>query len=169
MLGWNFGQFHLGAAMAFYAPTGDYSVGRIIDIGVNRWAIEPDASFTWLDPERGHEVSLFTGYTVNAENSATRYRSGDEFHADFVVAQHLRHGVVAGIAGYAVQQTTPDSGSGAVLGPFKGRVLALGPLLGKSLVIGSVPIRVTAKYQFEFAAQNRPTGDALWLTAGAMF
>ena len=169
MLGWNFGQFHVSAALGVYAPTGDYSVGRIIDVGLNRWAIEPDVSLTWLDPESGHEVSLFTGYTVNAENSATRYRSGDEFHADFVLAQYLPYGFIAGVAGYAVQQTTPDSGRGAVLGPFKGRVLAIGPLLGKSLAIDRAPLTLTAKYQFEFAAQNRPTGDALWLTAGVMF
>ncbi len=169
MLGWNFGQFHLSAALAFYAPTGNYSPGRVVDIGVNRWAIEPDLAFTWMDEERGHEVSLFTGYTINAENPASHYRSGDEFHADFVVAQHLPYQFIAGMAGYALQQTTPDAGRGAVLGSFKGRVIALGPLLGKTFVIGDLPVTFTAKYQFEFAAQNRSTGDALWLSAAFMF
>jgi hypothetical protein len=168
MLGWNFGQFHVSAALAFYAPTGNYQLGRIINIGANRWAVEPDLGFTWSDEERGHEVSLFTGYTINAENSASHYRSGDEFHADFVAAQHLPYRFIAGMAGYAVQQTTPDSGSGAILGSFEGRVIALGPLVGRTFAIG-MPITFTAKYLFEFAAQNRSTGDALWLSAAFMF
>lgn len=169
MLGWNFGQFHLGAALAFYAPTGNYSPGRIIDIGVNRWAIEPDLALTWMDEERGREVSLFTGYTINAENPASHYRSGDEFHADFVIAQHLPYQLIAGMAGYALQQTTPDAGRGAALGSFKGRVLAFGPLLGKTFLIGSLPVTLTAKYEFECAAQNRSSGDALWITAAFLF
>lgn len=168
MLGWNFGQFHLSAALAFYAPTGNYQAGRIVDIGVNRWAIEPDIGFTWMDEERGHEISLFTGYTINAENSASHYSSGDEFHADFAVAQHLPYRFIAGMAGYAVQQTTPDTGRNAVLGSFKGRVIALGPLIGKTFLIGGMPVTFTAKYEFEFAAQNRSSGDALWLACTLM-
>ncbi len=86
-----------------------------------------------------------------------------------VLAQHLPHGLVAGMAGYAVQQTTPDSGSGATLGAFKGRVIGLGPPLGATVPIWSVPISVCFKYDFEFAAQNRSTGNELWLTASVRF
>src|SRR5208282_3944126 len=95
----------------------------------------------------------------------THYLSGQEFHADFVLAQHLPHGLVAGVAGYAVQQTTPDSGSGATLGAFKGRVIGLGPLLGVTVPILKVPISFSFKYDFEFAAQNRSTGNELWPAA----
>lgn len=169
MSSWNFGQFHLSGALLLYAPTGSYDRQRVIDIGTNRWAIEPDIGFTWMSEGTGREFSLFTGYTINSENTATHYRSGDEYHADFAAAQHLPHDFVLAVAGYAFQQTTADSGSGAQLGPFKGRVLALGPLVGKTFTIRGFPITFTVKYEFEFAAQNRDSGDDLWLVAAYQF
>lgn len=169
MLNWNFAKFHLVGALMCYAPAGSYDRRRIIDIGLNRWSVEPDVGVTWMDPETGRHASLFAGYTINAENPSTHYLSGQEFHADFVLAQHLPHGLVAGVAGYAVQQTTADSGSGANLGAFKGRVIGLGPLAGITVPIFKSPISFSFKYDFEFAAQNRSTGDELWLTAAIRF
>jgi hypothetical protein len=165
MLNWHLRNLHLLSALAVYAPTGSYDSTRIINIGLNRWAIEPDFGVTWMDPDTGRHASVFAGYTINARNSATHYRSGDEFHADFVAAQHLPHGIVAGVSGYALQQTTPDTGDGAIFGGYRGRVLALGPLVGKTVEIESTKINITFKYDFEFAAQNRGTGNELWLTA----
>ena len=128
LLGWNFGQFHLSAATATYLPTGSYDHDRTVSSGLNRWAVEPDFGLTWMDESSGRELSLYTGYTVNFENTSTRYRSGNEFHADFVAAQHLPNGVVLGVAGYAFQQITADSGRGVYLGSFEGREFGLGRL-----------------------------------------
>ena len=169
MLNWNWGQFHLTTALAFYAPTGSYDRQRIINIGTNRWAVEPDTGLTWMDEENGRQASAFAGYTINSENTATHYHSGQEFHADFVLAQHLSKGFVVGMAGYALQQTTADSGRGAIFGPYKGRVLALGPLVGKTVDLWKLPVTFAVKYDFEFAAQNRSTGDELWLTGSLRF
>jgi hypothetical protein len=168
MLNWNFGQFHLTGAFCFYAPTGQYNSARIISIGLNRWAFEPDVGLTWMD-QGGREASVFAGYTINTTNQATHYRSGDEFHADFALAQHFPNGFLLGIAGYALQQTTADNGPGAILGPFKGRVIGLGPLVGQTVRIGEIPINFTFKYDVEFAEQNRSTGNELWFTAAVHF
>lgn len=169
LLSWDLGQFHLSTALMFYAPTGSYDSQRIINIGNNRWAFEPDLGLTWMDDESGRQASLFVGYTINTENTASHYLSGNEFHADFVLAQHLPGSAVLGLAGYALQQTTADSGRGAVLGPFEGRVIGLGPLIGKTFEIYEFPINLALKYIFEFDAHNRSSGDALWLTAGFTF
>jgi hypothetical protein len=168
MLSWNFGQFHLMSALTFYAPTGSYVPKRIINTGLNRWAIEPDVGLTWLD-HAGHEASLYLGYTVNTRNPTDDYYSGQEFHADFAIAQYFANGFLFGMAGYAFQQTTADRGSGAILGPFKGRVIGLGPLVGQTVAIREMPIHFTFKYDFEFAEQNRSFGDELWLTAAISF
>jgi hypothetical protein len=168
MFNWNFGRFHLSSAFSFYAPTGAYDPTRIINLGLNRWAFEPDVGLTWMD-EKGREASLFTGYTINTANTADDYHSGDEFHADFALAQHFQSGFLLGMAGYALQQTTADSGSGAVLGPFKGRVIGLGPLLGQTISIGEIPVQLTFKYDVEFAEQNRSSGNELWFTSTVRF
>jgi len=165
MFNWNLRNFHFLSLMAVYVPTGFYNSKRIVNTGLNRWALEPDFGVTWLDPDTGHEASLFTGYTINSRNGATDYRSGDEFHADFAVAQHLPHAITTGVSGYAVQQTTPDTGSGAIFGGFRGRVLGLGPIVDKIFMFGEYPVDFTVKYDFEFAAQHRATGNECWVTA----
>lgn len=169
MLGWNLGQFHIVGALAFYAPTGSYDRQRIIDTGDNRWAIEPDVGLTWLDERTGRHFSVFTGYTFNFENTSTHYLSGQEFHTDFVFAQGLPRNWLVGLVGYALQQTTGDSGSGAIFGAYRGRVFGLGPLIGRTLVIAELPATFTLKYYFEFAAQNRATGNELWFNTTLHF
>jgi hypothetical protein len=77
--------------------------------------------------------------------------------------------IAAGMAGYAVQQTRPDSGSGANLGAFKGRVIGLGPLTEITMPIVKTPVSFCFKYDFEFAAQNRSSGNELWLTGTVRF
>jgi hypothetical protein len=168
MLNWNFGQFHVATAFSIYAPTGQYNPTRIISVGLNRWAFEPDVGLTWLD-RSGREASLFVGYTVNTENPANHYYSGQEFHADFAVVQHFHTGFLFGMAGYAFQQTTADSGSGDKLGSFKGRVIGLGPIAGQTVAINELLINFTLKYDIEFAAQNRASGNELWFTASVPF
>ena len=106
---------------------------------------------------------------MNTTNNADGYHSGDEFHTDFAAVQHLRSGFLFGLSGYALQQTTGDGGSGAILGPFKGRVIALGPIIGRTIALAKLRINVTAKYDIEFAEQNRSSGNELWLTAALRF
>lgn len=165
ILSWHLNNFHFQSLLAVYVPTGAYDSKRIVNTGLNRWALEKDFGFTWLDEDSGREVSAFTGYTINFRNSATDYRSGDEFHIDYAAVQHLPHAIVAGVTGYAFQQVTPDTGSGAVFGGFRGRVLALGPLTGKTFDVLGQKVDVTFKYDFEFAAQNRGTGNECWFNA----
>jgi hypothetical protein len=165
---WNYGQFHVAAGLAMYAPTGNYDRDRIINIGDNRWAIEPDVGVTWMD-QKGREISIFAGYTVNSKNTSTHYRSGDEFHADFALAKHFSGGSILGVAGYALQQTTADSGTGAILGPYRGRVIAIGPIIGRTVTIIEHPVTFTAKYAVEFDSQNRSSGNELWISASCRF
>ena len=70
----------------------------------------------------------------------------------------------AGVAGYFYQQITPDSGSGATLGPFMSRVAGIGPQLGYDFNFGSRSATISTRGYYEFAAQNRPQGWNAWLT-----
>jgi len=69
---------------------------------------------------------------------------------------------VAGFA-YAYEQVTGDSGQGAVLGGFEGRVFALGPALDYTFKVGQTPVVTNLRYFYEFGVENRLQGFAGFL------
>ncbi len=163
-LGWHLGQFHLMAFGNVYAPVGSYNPNRRLNTGLNRVAVEPNVAVTWLQPKYGQEVSLSLGYTMNFQNPATQYTTGQELHLEYYVGQHLPKGFAVGLAGYIYNQMTADTGSGASLGAFHGQTIALGPCLSFNSKIGSHAIGVNARYYNELKVVNRFSGQAFFFT-----
>jgi hypothetical protein len=162
-LGWHLGEFHIMAFGNFYAPTGSYNPARRLNTGLNRWAVEPNVAVTWMN-KSGQEASISLGYTVNFENFATQYLTGNEFHLEYFLGQHLPKGFTLGLAGYIYQQVTGDSGSGARLGPFKGQTIALGPCLAFDGKLGGHTVGFNARYYNELKVKDRFDGQAFFFT-----
>lgn len=163
---WHSGNFHWNTGVTVNVPVGDYRDGAIANISFNRWAADVFGAATWFDQQRGHELSGNIGFTFNGENPATDYRTGTEFHAEFAAVQHFSRQFDAGIIGYFYQQITGDSGAGARLGPFKGRIAALGGTVGYMFMAGELPVATRIKLFREFAAENRVEGTVAFLTVG---
>jgi hypothetical protein len=68
------------------------------------------------------------------------------------------------VNGYYYDQVTGDSGSGAGLGSFKGRVVAIGPVMNLNFQVGKIPVSANLKYFREFDVENRLEGDAGYFT-----
>lgn len=168
-LSWDLGQVHMGGAFDIVAPTGSYTKGDIANIGNNIWQFEPLLAFTWLsDPDHGFETSFraaYDFYTRNDDFVAGPYQNGQTFHIDYSAVKHFDGGWDVGLGGYWWQQTTADSGPGAVFGDFEGRALAIGP----EAAFHVAGVRMTAKWQHEFDVANRPEGDKFWLRAFVSF
>ena len=164
VLGWNSGAFHWNVGVLANVPIGDYSDGAIDNLAFNRWAVDLNASATWLDPKTGLELSASAGITFNGENSDTDYETGDEFHLEFAALKHVSQEFSFGLVGYHYEQITGDSGSGAVLGGFKGRVTALGPHVAYTFPVNHVPVTVAARFLSEFNTKNRLEGNAGYVT-----
>jgi len=162
-LGWNNGRSHQRIALIVYTPLGNYNVKRLVSTCTNHWSYEFDYAFTFKDPKTGLEFTVVPGYTINTINRATNYRDGQELHIDFSAIKNFPTSFGFGITGYAFNQTTPDSGSGALLGAFKGRVYALGPTFVYDAKVGGETISLIGKYFQEFGAQNRFEGHSAWL------
>lgn len=160
VLGWNSGPFHWNTGFLLNVPIGDYNNGALDNLAFNRWSVDVNASATWLDPAIGFELSAAAGITFNEKNSATDYKTGDEFHLEFAALQHFSKLFSAGLVGYHYQQISGDSGSGAVLGSFKGRVTALGPQIALTVPIGGLPVSVAGRVLVEFNTKNRLEGTA---------
>ncbi len=165
MLGWHSGNWHWNMTGLLNIPVGQYDKNDIANMGVNRWAFDATGAATWMDPQRGHEVSVAAGFTFNGENPDTNYRTGTEFHAEFAIMQHVSEAFAFGLAGYHYQQVTGDSGAGATLGAFKGRVTALGPNVVYNLRLGATSVATQLRWYHEFNVKNRVEGDAVLFSA----
>ncbi len=163
LLSWNVGNFHILAIQGVVAPTGDYSLSNFMNIGRNYWSFDSNLAFTWLDPARGHEVSFNAGIRFNTTNEATNYRTGNEFHLDFTVAQHFSEALAVGLVGYYYRQVSGDSGTGATLGSFEGESLGLGPAVQWTTSIGQNPVALTAKWIHDIHTVNRFSNDYIFM------
>ncbi|MEJ5022734.1 transporter [Ochrobactrum vermis] len=162
-LGWKTGNFHYQVGTMVNVPVGDYQDGEISNIAFHHWGADVFAAGTWLDPAIGLDISGVVGVTFNAENPATDYKTGNEFHFEWAAVQHFSKTFDAGLVGYYYQQLSGDSGDGAA-GPFKGRVAAIGATIGWNFELSELPLSTRVKYFHEFAAENRAEGDAVILT-----
>jgi hypothetical protein len=145
-------------------PIGSWEQRRLANIGFGYWALDANAGVTWLDPKIGFEVSTAAGLTYNWENPDIDYKSGTMFHLEFALMQHLSKAVSLGVVGYHYQQVSGDSGAGARLGDFEGRVTALGPALTWNFQLRQIPISTSLRWYKEFNVVNRLEGEAGLLT-----
>lgn len=166
---WNFGDFHLNAYESITVPIGSYDKDRDVNTGLNYWSFDTNLSATYLDLERGHEISANVGYIFNTENKATHYHTGQEFHVDYMLNQFLSETFALGLHGFYYKQTTGDSGSGALLGDFKGEAAGIGPALTWSTKIKDTDLAFSAKWLHEYHADHRMEGDAFFLSLTLAF
>lgn len=169
-LGWHYDYFHYSAFVNAYAPTGAYDKDAILNVGLNRWAVQPMVAFTYLNEKNGFEFSSALGYTVNFENNDTDYNSGDELNFELAVIQHFTKYLNLGLVGYGNQQITGDSGEGAILGEFKGQVYGAGFNLGITAPMTEEnTLSFNLRYYNEFNAIHRFDGDTLYLSGALNF
>lgn len=159
-LGWGGGPWFASANLLVNVPAGDYSAERTVNIAFNRWAADLSLATTWMGPD-GWQSDFAVGLTVNGENPATDYRTGNELHFEAAAAKQIGAWNL-GLAGYYYQQVTGDSGDGAVLGDFKGRVAAVGPAATWAGLWGRQTVSLDARWLHEFDARNRVEGDAIF-------
>jgi hypothetical protein len=177
MLGWTAldDQLKYDVRLGVYAPTGDFDVGELANLGKNYWTFEPAASISFISKKIGLETTAFAGFDVNTKNDETDYQSGAVFHLDVTVAEHLpifkgRGGIIGvGANVFYYQQFTGDGGSGAVLGDFQGRTLGVGPVLSYIRPIGKLTFATEAKWLPELNVAKRLKGDIVWFKVAVIF
>ncbi len=164
VIGWHQGNWHWSFVTYINVPLAPYDKNTSANIGFNHWTLDTTAGVTWLDPKTGFEISAAPGFTFNWENPDTNYTTGTEFHVEFAVLEHFTKKFAVGIAGFHYVQLTGDSGSGAVLGDFKGRATALGPIVTYDFAIGKTPVKLQGMWLQEFGVEHRLEGDYGLLT-----
>jgi hypothetical protein len=145
-------------------PTGDYSTDNLINESLNYWSFDTNFALTYLDPEKGRDVSFNIGHIYNTENDDTNYKTGQELHLDVAFNQFFSETFAVGLHGFYLKQITGDSGSGALLGDFEGEAAGVGPGLLWTRKIGNQSVSFIAKWLHEFHAETRLEGDHVFLS-----
>ncbi len=166
-LGWNSGNLHVQSGVTGYLPIGDYTEGALANVARHRLAADFYAAVTWLHPEWGIDVSNTVGITFNAENEATNYKTGNEFHWEGAITKQLTESFSVGLVGYYYKQLTGDRSPPAIhaiLGDFKGEIAGIGAQIGYNFQIGPAPVSTRLRYSHQFNATNHMEGTSVFLS-----
>ncbi|WP_175556969.1 SphA family protein [Shimia gijangensis] len=166
---WSSGNFHTNIYGLIIAPTGEYNLNSGVNIGRNYWSADLVAALTWFNPEKGTEFSVVPGLMFNSKNEDTQYKTGTEFHMDFMFNQFVSENVALGIHGYAYKQLTGDSGSGALLGDFKGEAVGIGPAISWIPKSAGGAVAFSASWVHDVHSKNRLSGDYATLSFSIQF
>jgi hypothetical protein len=165
-LGWHGKEWHAVASFDIMTPTGHYDKtdGRL-SVGANYFGFEPLVAFSYM-PKSKWEVSTKIMYNIKTTNNDTNYRSGDDFHVDYLAGKHLGSWMV-GASGYIFKQVSDDKVADVVVAAVpglwdagrKGQALAVGPSVGYT---NKKHMTFMVQWQHEGAVRNRFSGDKIW-------
>jgi len=145
-------------------PVGAYQSNRLANLGIGHGAIDAGGGYTYLNDKTGLEFSGVAGVTYNWENTHTNYKNGVDSHLDWALSQFLNDNWEVGVVGYVYYQLTGDNGSGDRVGAFKSRIASAGPEVGYVFKYNGQPAYFNVRGYWEFWAQNRVEGYALFAT-----
>ena len=172
-LAWTKGNDNWMTYLTGDIPTGAYKSQRLSNLGIGHGAIDAGGGYTYLNNDNGREFSAVAGLTYNWENTHTSYKNGVDSHLDWAASQFLSANWEIGVVGYVYYQLSADSyptsgAAGALrsqaLGSFKSRIAAAGPEVGYVFKVGGQPAYLNLRAYWEFWAQNRIEGYALFAT-----
>lgn len=172
MAGWTNGDFKFDFFMNVWAPTGDYNQNNLANTGLGYWTFTPMVAVSWLSSKLGTEVSVFSGVDFNTKNADVDYTSGNIFHVDATVAQHLP--LFGGIAGagataFWVRQISNDSGADAKLGGFMANSYGLGPTISYVHPVGKSTLIFDGSWLPQTHVDNTTQGNFIWVKAMLVF
>lgn len=141
-------------------PTGAYDKDRIANTGQNHLGFLPNWQTTWF-PTAKTEISTSMTAEIYTENHDTNYQSGTVLSGELLLGYSVTDKWQIGIQGFYSKQVTDDELDGEkYLDGFRGQSAALGPQVRYTISPG---VAVVAKYQHEFAVENRSKGDRFWI------
>lgn len=141
-------------------PSGSYDRGRAANAALNVYSWQPNYGWTWL-PLAEVEIGGTLSAAVNSSNRDTDYHSGWTLHYEQLLAYSITDNVQLGLQGFYFKQMTDDEQNGhTYLDGYRVQGAAFGPQLRYTFKPG---VAVVAKYQQEFASQNRTEGKRFWL------
>lgn len=155
-------EWHTVVGLDINLPTGEYDKNDPRkSIGANYYSFEPVFGVSYLGGN-GWEASAKFMYNIKTENKDTDYKSGNEFHMDYLVGRNFgKWGL--GVNGYYLKQVTDDKDRlnlGRAPNGYRGQVFAIGPSVKYRTEGGT---HIIGQWQHETHVENRFGGDKVWV------
>jgi len=164
-VGWRFPSIDLGAAYAFYAPTGRFEPRGRSGVGRGFWAHQFSLGFALYNSrERRTRASALLSYDLNRPKRGIDIRRGNTFQIQGGAGVRIAGGIDAGLAGFALWQVTDDTGADVppILRGARDRVYGLGPEV--DILIPALRLRLDLRAEWDFGVRSRPQGRILVAT-----
>ena len=160
---------HLALSFTFWAPTGSYEKGRLVNLSQNTWTFIPGVAYTKILPEANIELTGIWQMEFDTEDPATRYQNGILSDLEALAIKRFKNGLGIGFVESWIQQVNDDEGAPAALNGFLGRAFGIGPIVTYSTKLGKSHLDFSARWIHDFDVSNRVAGNAFNFSASLKF
>ena len=161
---------HLAFDFTFWAPTGDFKTGRLVNLGLNNWTFIPGVAYTKIIPEANIELTGIWDMEFYTENPDTHFQNGILSDLEVLAIKRFKNGFGIGFVESWIQQVTDDEGAVAdALNGFVGRAFGIGPIVTYSTKLGKSHLDFSARWIHDFGVSKRVEGDAFNFSASLKF
>jgi len=161
---------HLALSFTFWAPTGSYQKGRLVNLSQNTWTFIPGVAYTKIMPKGNIELTGIWQMEFDTEDHATRFQNGILSDLEGLAIKRFKNGFGIGFVESWIQQVTDDEGTAAdALNGFLGRAFGIGPIVTYSTKLGKSHLDLSARWIHDFDVSKRVEGDAFNFSASLKF
>jgi hypothetical protein len=161
---------HLAFSFTFWAPTGSFETGKLVNLSLNNWTFIPGVAYTKIIPEGNIELTGIWQMEFYTENPATHFQNGILSDLEVLAIKRFKGGFGIGFVESWIQQVTDDGGATAdVLNGFVGRAFGIGPIVTYSTKLGKSHLDLSARWIHDFDTTKRVEGDGFNFSASLKF
>ena len=160
---------HLALSFTFWAPTGSFEKGRLVNLSQNTWTFIPGVAYTKILPEANIELTGIWQMEFDTEDPATHYQNGFLSDLEVLAIKRFKGGFGIGFVESWIQQVNDDEGAPAVLNGFVGRAFGIGPIVTYSTKLGKSHLDFSARWIHDFDVAKRVNGDGFSFSASLKF
>jgi hypothetical protein len=160
---------HFAFTFSFWAPTGDYEKGRLVNLSQNTWTFIPGIAYTKIIPEGNVELTGIWQMEFDTEDPAIHYQNGFLSDLEVLAIKRFKSGIGIGFIESWIQQVNEDEGAPASLNGFVGSAFGIGPIATYSTKLGKSHLDFSARWIHDFGVSKRVEGDGFSFSASLKF
>jgi hypothetical protein len=160
---------HLALSFTFWAPTGSFEKGRLVNLSQNTWTFIPGVAYTKILFQANIELTGIWQMEFDTQNPDTHYQNGILSDLEVLAIKRFKNGFGIGFIESWIQQVNDDEGAPAVLNGFVGRAFGIGPIVTYSTKLGTSHLDFSARWIHDFDVSKRVEGNAFNLSASLKF